>query len=712
MREMFLYLALLLLSSGILVVSGLHLSDADAKYDGHCSTVASNEEVELRGNKHMSFACTVAFFSYYNFHVQGKLIYNTEDKLCVDVESNEMEIKTRSNNANTILAINRGGCSFDVKSKNAELMGYAGLLVVNDPEDQLEKFPMGSQDPAFRTRIPALMVSKTTIDSILKNANEPVVLRLYLNSAEDFSKSQSVQFWRFYDQQIVQFFGMASILVGCILLIMEGLGMSFIEDPRTAFFLITVIIISFNIAFRMGTYRVLMAGDIIEYHHRETDEKVFEHLVYSVILNPSDYYLDSDTITRLGLSPENYGDSIFIHPPFFVFVSAFLVKYFAFSLPTISILFHICVLLLIPILVNSIVVENEEKEYKSSELLTIKRQSISIWAMIIFSLDPLAFFCSQKFWIDNALIFSVTLSAVLHVLIWNRGQSCTKFVLILKSFMSGLLFGVLVLNCKITGLALLPFGLIWIANTKRNESILSIVFYTWVPYVLGTALGYIPWFALYYQNTGRYIPNSWPSSSMLEKSSFLRKAIAKPSYTYILSLLKYNPIQFIGLIFGLIIAFRFISNLLSSYFQKLMDDTKNKAMQNISIKNGGIFALFVWCFAFIAALSILGSKGSGFQTRFILPIIPATSILAALCIHEAHKKHSSYQVLTTILLVYSSIHCMYYGVMFPNLYADLEENVFDIISNILNYPYHALSSRESMMDVLKYMRHFGLNLLD
>ena len=54
-----------------------------------------------------------------------------------DVESNEMEIKTRFNNANTILAINRGGCSFDVKSKNAELMGYAGLLVVNDPEDQL-----------------------------------------------------------------------------------------------------------------------------------------------------------------------------------------------------------------------------------------------------------------------------------------------------------------------------------------------------------------------------------------------------------------------------------------------------------------------------------------------------------------------------------------------------------------------------------------------
>jgi hypothetical protein len=121
---------------------------------------------------------------------------------------------------------------------------------------------------------------------------------------------------------------------------------------------------------------------------------------------------------------------------------------------------------------------------------------------------------------------------------------------------------------------------------------------------------------------------------------------------------------------------------------------------------------------------VLGKLGSGFQNRFILPIIPATSILFAISssfLKECSKSKNlkKYPVLAAlveisqfmfdILLPYSSVLCLFYGIMFSPLFADLNANLFDIIATILSNSYHSFTSVESFTETYKFLLHFGIN---
>ena len=96
--------------------------------------------------------------------------------------------------------------------------------------------------------------------------------------------------------------------------------------------------------------------------------------------------------------------------------------------------------------------------------------------------------------------------------------------------------------------------------------------------------------------------------------------------------------------------------------------------------------------------------GAGFQTRFIAPIIPCTSILAAHII----IKHKFLLILGYILLCLSSFYILYYSILYTNMYADLDYNIWEIIQHILEHSYYAPPTREYMEIILKYMSHFGL----
>jgi hypothetical protein len=48
--------------------------------------------------------------------------------------------------------------------------------------------------------------------------------------------------------------------------------------------------------------------------------------------------------------------------------------------------------------------------------------------------------------------------------------------------------------------------------------------------------------------------------------------------------------------------------------------------------------------------------------------------------------------------------------MFTNLYADFEHSIFSIIRKLLAAPYHPMTSKESMADMLKFLSHFGVHL--
>ena len=178
--------------------------------------------------------------------------------------------------------------------------------------------------------------------------------------------------------------------------------------------------------------------------------------------NPRDYRLHSSTIQELGLAPENYSDDLFIHPPLFVYLSAFLHGYVGVDLPIIPILLQLGTLALIPWICSNILPQN----YVGEGI------NIALTALILFSSCPIAAFCSQKFWIDNCLMFSVTFCVAAHVALFpitlknttNPRKSHSTLSYVVRALGSGVTFGLVGLHCKITAAALLPFAGVWIAT--------------------------------------------------------------------------------------------------------------------------------------------------------------------------------------------------------------------------------------------------------
>lgn len=174
------------------------------------------------------------------------------------------------------------------------------------------------------------------------------------------------------------------------------------------------------------------------------------------------------------------------------------------------------------------------------------------------------------------------------------------------------------------------------------------------------------------------MPNAWPSSSMIASSQYLQIAIAKPFYYYIMVLATISPIQVLGLL------------------QSLLQLRPSASPLFI--------ILLLWPVSFLFGLTLVGLRGGGYQTRFLLPILPATSILAAIGI----ERFGSTPLSATLLSI-GAFHALFYGVLFYPLFCDFEFHIFDIIECILRSPQSIPSSREKYSDILQFMKHFGLN---
>lgn len=172
-----------------------------------------------------------------------------------------------------------------------------------------------------------------------------------------------------------------------------------------------------------------------------------------------------------------------------------------------------------------------------------------------------------------------------------------------RHFLSGLVFfGGIALNCKISALALLPFLLAWALLQRlvvqlsqiganlwalavwelplpaalawlgskggkgsngggggdapgavlrlRLNVVVEDVLAHWLAFAAGTALAHGPWVLLYRLYTSRWLPNAWPSPTMLARSPFLQAAAARPWYSYLAVLARVSPVHLVGLAFG------------------------------------------------------------------------------------------------------------------------------------------------------------------
>jgi hypothetical protein len=265
--------------------------------------------------------------------------------------------------------------------------------------------------------------------------------------------------------------------------------------------------------------------------------------VRAVLQNPLDYSLQGKAIiVELGLSEENYSDALFIHPPLFVYTSALLHWYCSMPLPAVSLLMQGVVLLLLPVISERVIAcmntlarvsfaasnkENLQTQYDPFSTPMLHSEWSGATAKLMLVCCPIVAFCAQKFWIDNALMMAVTICVAVHVTLIQpikkqegvTRQSLGDSVINVdgvKTIFSGLVFGAVGLNSKITALALLPFSLAWtvlirivsdliesteLGRLSDREKILRVVYRSAVDcalFVCGALIGYGPWCAAYW----------------------------------------------------------------------------------------------------------------------------------------------------------------------------------------------------------------------
>ncbi len=308
------------------------------------------------------------------------------------------------------------------------------------------------------------------------------------------------------------------------------------------------------------------------------------------------------------------------------------------------------------------------------------------------------------------------LAAVIHIRLTKISYTETSSIFdALVHVLSGFLYGILALNTKLTNLALLPFLLArsTLQHIKKMSSLkqpsvmgmcyrLSILF---ICFFTGAVGGYAPWMLLYYNETGRWLPNAWPSQKMIEKSVYMQEALNKPFHYYVTMITKISPVHVFGCMLLLMSA---LSSAWGTICGLIKDRSRIDKILFVDIEmisSLEYWILFLWPLGFLSGHTFVGMKGGGYQTRFLLPALPATSIITAIGVEKFRDVSSVLYIFVAI----GCMHIMFYGIMFYPLFADFEFCVFDIIATILSSPQYAMDSRETYVQAFKYMKHFGLN---
>jgi hypothetical protein len=363
-------------------------------YLSSCSFLLRSQTAETHSRKWHTESCLIAMFSSYSNHsldltIASNLLLQTQQNEDFDTFCSSRSILLVSSERRGNLAIaKRGSCSFLRKIEVAQTLGYNALLVVNT-EDELFLIGGESENLTFKKMsIPLFLVTSASLSNLHSSAayitemdspnNQMVDVHLQYERA----KPAQYSFNNSNDTNSLSFLMIFLLACSPVLMLIK-------ESTKIAqnYFLCGVIaLIGFSL--KLGTHRLLspLSVELTKFDHNETDERVYHSLVNSILLDWSDYRLDQDFIRRFQLSEENYSDDVFIHPPVFVYVAAFLHS-FGLSLAVIPSIFHLitagCIILCVDII--DVPLKNQ-----------IDIHTVRTWAVLIFVFCPISFFCSQK----------------------------------------------------------------------------------------------------------------------------------------------------------------------------------------------------------------------------------------------------------------------------------------------------------------------------
>ncbi len=306
--------------------------------------------------------------------------------------------------------------------------------------------------------------------------------------------------------------------------------------------------------------------------HNENDEIIYQTLALQALQHHAQYSLQETSILK-NLPHQIYDHSLFHHPPFFIFCLALITYFFGQN-------WMIMVSVISGVLTILLTYDICRRLYSSKKAL--------ISAFITFCC-PLLLFCAMRIWIDALLAFLVTLTVWTFMLAVRNNQK-PYFVL------SGIIFGLCLLTKQPGLFTVFTFLFLLFKDGISKQKMIYLVYF-----LSAAILTCSPWYIYFYNIYGTLFP-SWakPSMGSIKTFSFIGMIVHRPWHFYVTHLILIAPIYLFG----------FISIL-------------------IALKKKFINAELIWALSFLIPLTILGINGWGFQTRYVVPAIPALAILSA-----------------------------------------------------------------------------------
>jgi 4-amino-4-deoxy-L-arabinose transferase-like glycosyltransferase len=329
--------------------------------------------------------------------------------------------------------------------------------------------------------------------------------------------------------------------------------------------------------------------------HNEGDEVIYLTLAEKVTNNFFDYTLQGSPLLAK-LPKATYDQPIFLRPPLFVYLLAlFGIFNASVFLPLLSSLTTFWT--------------------TSALAMTLsKRSDQALLTCLLLSFCPIFLFSSVRILIDIVLTLLVSL-AVLLTLFANDKSKTPVFGAV------GLVFGLAVLT-KETAVLILPVLLyLMLRGGVNRRSLVALAYFALAALVIST-----PWFVYFFKNTGSLARGAVIDTEYLQLP-FIRMAVERSWYFYFAHVVLISPIYLFG------------------YFEIIHRLRKRESLTEV-----------IWVLSYFIPLTFHGVMGNSYQTRYILPAIPALALLAAasLCrqkrwVHIGAVVLLAYELLTGIL---------------------------------------------------------------
>ena len=328
--------------------------------------------------------------------------------------------------------------------------------------------------------------------------------------------------------------------------------------------------------------------------HNEADEVIYLTLADKVSNNFFDYTLQGSPLLAK-LPQGTYNHPIFLRPPLFVYLLAFFG------------IFHAQIFL--PLLSGLAALWTTS----AIAMRLSKPGDQSILSCLVLSFCPILLFSSVRILIDIVLALLVSLSVLMTMLAVDKGKN-SIFA------MAGLIFGLAVLT-KEAAVLILPVLLYLILRDRVNrQNLISIASFAIAALLIST-----PWFFYFYKVTGSFVRGG--INAEILQLPFIKMAVERSWYFYFLHVALISPIYLFG------------------YLEIIERLRKRESLLEV-----------IWVFSYFIPLTLYGLMGNSYQTRFILPAVPALALLTAASLHRQKRWAQwtaavllAYELLTGIL---------------------------------------------------------------